>query len=219
MPFMHSIAGTVGLGAVIESLASVRPVFHSEADFQHAFGQALHVLDPTLHVRLEVPQARDEVGRWYIDMLCRSPRRCTAVEFKYFTSAWAGNDPASGEAFMLREHAATDLARRNFVFDIARLERLCAAVPDTDGIALMLSNEPSLWQRPRGPRVTGDHEFRIHEGTTLAGTLTWRGNRYPKNQRHLIGTYPLEWHDYTHLPGRNGVFRWLAVGIEAGQHG
>ncbi|WP_436493192.1 hypothetical protein [Actinokineospora sp. HUAS TT18] len=211
---MPLIAGTVQLDSVVQLLAKVRPVFHSEADFQHAFGQALHSLDPALRVRLEVPQAEYDNGRWYIDMVCHGPARSTAVEFKYFTAAWTGEAPATGEAFRLREHAATDLARRNFVFDIARLEHLCARALDTDGITLMLTNAPSLWRPLRSQRPTGDHEFRIHEGQILTGTLRWGGALYPGNQRKLIGTYPLQWQDYTRLPGRNGTFRWLAATID-----
>jgi hypothetical protein len=211
---MALIAGAVHLDAVIDRLAAKRPVFHSEADFQHAFGQALNMLDSTLDVRLEVPHGKDAVARRYIDMLCHGSERSTAVEFKYFTAAWTGDDPTTGESVTLREHAATDLARRNFVFDIARLEHLRTAMHNVDGITLLLSNAPRLWNAPRTQGLTGDHEFRLHEGATLTGTLTWGGGRYPKNQRHLTGTYPLRWNDYSHLPGHNGRFRWLAVNID-----
>jgi hypothetical protein len=216
MPVMLLIAGAIGLDAVIEALSAVRPVFHSEADFQHAFGQAVYSLDQAVYVRLEV--RRDEIGRGYIDMICRGPAGTTAIEFKYFTTAWTGRDPSTGDTFILREHAATDLARRNFVFDIVRLERLCAALPEIDGIALMLSNAHSLWEPPRTQRATNDHQFRIHEGKTLTGTLEWASGAYPKNQRHLTGTYPLRWHAYSQLPGRNGTFRWLAAAIGGNPH-
>lgn len=35
------------------ALARVRPVFHGEADFQHAFAWEMHIADPSAKVRLE----------------------------------------------------------------------------------------------------------------------------------------------------------------------
>ncbi|MFD1046481.1 hypothetical protein ACFQ1S_13420 [Kibdelosporangium lantanae] len=208
---MPLIAGTVDLEAAINALRARRPLFHSEADLQHAFGQALHALDPALHIRLEVP--RDETGRWHIDMICHSSRSSTAIEFKYFTSAWSGADPFTDEAFLLREHGAPDLARRNFVFDIARLERLRTAAFITDGIALLLTNDSRLWRPHHTGRTTNDHAFRIHEGTTLTGNLAWANGMYPGNTRTLTGTYPLRWSAYSDLPHPNGTFRWVAASV------
>jgi hypothetical protein len=61
---MTLIAGTVTLDVVIQRLADERPVFHSEADFEHAFGQVLHDLDPAPKIRLEVRQENAE----YLDL-------------------------------------------------------------------------------------------------------------------------------------------------------
>ena len=192
-------------------LAASRAVFHSEADFQHAFGQVLHALDPELGVRLEVPQ--DGVGR--LDLLCRNTDdTCrTAIEFKYFTTRWRGVDPLTTEVFNLRDHAATDLARRAFVFDIARLERMRQLGLVTDGIAIMLTNHPGLWSPPTSSRTTRDHEFRIHQDRELTGTLRWAGGAYPANQRDLTGSYLLRWQDYSALPNPNGQFRWVAATV------
>lgn len=201
------IAGVLDLDVVMNRLRTSRPVFHSEADFQHAFGQVVHDLDPGLGVRLEVRQQGSE----HLDLLCFGPAGRTAVEFKYVTAAWDGPDPRSGESFQLRAHAAHDLARRNFIFDVARLERFCSAATGTDGLALLLTNAPSLWAPPSSARITRDREFRIHEGRTLTGTLRWGGGDYPANERHLTGSYSLMWREYSHLPGRKGTFRWLAV--------
>lgn len=203
------IAGTVALDAVIAHLQKTRPVFHSEADLQHAFGQVLHDLDPTLGIRLEVRQQNAQ----YLDLLCIGPVGRTAVEFKYVTAAWKGADPTTGETFELRAHSAHDLARRNFVFDIERLERFCRASSGTDGLALLLTNVAALSRPPASDRPTRDREFRIHEGRTLTGTLRWGGGDYPANERHLAGSYRLGWRDYIELDGRNGVFWWLVVPV------
>lgn len=164
-------------------------------------------MDPAIHVRLE---ARQLDKREYLDLLAIGPRAHTAIEFKYWTRRWSGTVGDLAEKYELRNHSVTDLARRNFVFDIARLERFtdCAA---TNGIAVILTNEASLWSPPRTLRATRDREFRLHEGRTLAGTLQWGEGDYPANSRHLTGEYVLSWADYSNLPGTGGVFRYLVV--------
>lgn len=119
--------------------------------------------------------------------------------------------------FRLREHAADDLARRNFIFDVARLERLCADDRTlTNGFAIMLTNHQPLWAPPSRSRLTRDQHFRIHEGRTLTGTLRWgiEGSYYAANERNLIGRYTLAWNDYSQLEGANGQFRWLGIEIQ-----
>jgi len=192
-------------------LRSTRAVFHSEADFQHAFAWALHRLEPTLNIRLEVRQQDGEK----VDLFCFGPQGRTIVELKHFTAEWEGTDPATGEQFHLRGHAATDVGRRGFVFDIARLEKFCAADGAANGFAVMLTNDRALWNPAVGSRLPRDLEFRIHEGRTLSGTLRWgtEGDYYEPNQRELSGSYPLAWQNYSSLGGRNGDFRWLAVAV------
>ncbi|WP_433130171.1 hypothetical protein ACQPWW_06650 [Micromonospora sp. CA-240977] len=212
---MTSIAGEFEVATVMAELIRRRAVFHSEADFQHAFASTLHSMQPSIEVRLEARRGGGE----HLDLLCGGPHGRTAVEFKYFTARWDGTDPATGEQFKLREHGADDVARRNFIRDVVRLEGFCAADPTlTNGLAIMLTNHQGLWTPPsRSPRVTRDQHFRIHDGRILTGTLRWGtdGSYYTKNERHLNGTYPLAWVDSAELDGRNGQFRWLAIDIRA----
>jgi hypothetical protein len=148
-------------------------------------------------------------------MLCSGPEGRTAVEFKYFTARWDGTDPATGEEFHLRGHAATDLARRNFVFDIARLERFRASGRAINGLAIMVSNDRRLWAPVLSTRVTRDQEFRIHEGRILKGTLRWgvEGSYFDANQRELAGDHTMVWRDYADLGGSTGSFRQLVVAV------
>ncbi|WP_377266894.1 hypothetical protein [Peterkaempfera sp. SMS 1(5)a] len=209
------IAGQVPLSQVMAVLARERPVLHSEADLQHGFARVLWELDCEVRCRLEVRQTTSD-GIEHLDLLCIGSRGRTAVEFKYIKHAWSGSVGAGplGEQYVLKSHGATDEARRDFVFDIARLERFCER-PDQNGLALMVTNEPALW---RGPKPSGqrsrDHEFRLHQGGTLAGTLLWGGEDYPRNTRVLRGTYPLNWRPYSQQDGAGGVFQYLAVSIE-----
>jgi hypothetical protein len=74
----------------MDHLRQMRPIFHSEADFQLAFGVALHDLAPDLNIRLEVRQQTAE----YLDLLCFGPSGRTAIEFKYVTQPGPEPTPA-----------------------------------------------------------------------------------------------------------------------------
>lgn len=205
------VAGLLPLDTVMGRLAERRPVYNSEADLQHSFARTVWDLDPAIETRLEVQQSVAGKSE-HLDMLCIAEKR-TAVEFKYWTRSWHGTAGPSGDEYHLRSHAATDLARRNFVFDVERLERFCNR-SDQNGLALLITNEPSLWlpSATRRPR-TRDHEFRIHEGRVLSGELLWAKGDYPANTRTLIGRYELFWNLYTRLEGDGGEFRYLAVEV------
>lgn len=201
---MELVGGRLPVGTVMDTLAAQRPVFHSEADFQFAFAQAVASLDPTMRIRLEVRQP-GERGE-YVDLGCTGDAR-SLIEFKYATARWTGSDGITDEDFHVRGHAAMDLARHGFIHDVYRLERFSR--PGTNGFAIMLTNDPSLWRAPVRPN-TRDAAFRIHEGAELSGTLIWGAGDYPANDRTLLGTYTANWHPYSTLPGPNGEFRWLA---------
>lgn len=202
------IAGTVSLEQVMEALSRKRPIFHSEADFQFSFAQAVTALAPKVECRLERPMLNTATGRTeYLDLLCSGAPGETAIEFKYFTRRWSGE--VGGEAFELRAHAATDLLRLHFVHDIVRLERFGFPRP---ALAVLLTNEPGLWRRStRKPR---DRDFHLHEGRQLSGTLLWADGTYAPNTRDIQGTYALTWHNYWQLDDQpGGHFRYLAVEV------
>ncbi|MFD7447074.1 hypothetical protein [Streptomyces sp. NPDC059909] len=206
----ETIAGRTALNEIIAQLRVQRPVFHSEADLQHNFARVLWELAPDVHSRLEVPQRLSDKTE-YLDLLCFGPSTRTAIEFKYFTRSWTGTVGTPAEDYALKAHGATDLARLHFVRDIARLERFCRR-SDQNGLALMLTNEASLWTAPGlGRRRTRDHDFRIHHGGELAGTLLWAEGAYEPNTCNLRGTYSLDWEQYSEQDGGGGEFRYLAV--------
>lgn len=144
--------------------------------------------------------------------MCLGPRARTAVEFKYVTRKWSGTVGTPPEEYALRSHNASDVARREFLKDVGRLERFCDR-EDQNGLALLITNETLLW-RPRERRTpTRDEEFRIDDGRELSGTLLWAGGSCTANTRVLRGTYTLAWRPYAQLGGAGGEFRCLAVFI------
>ncbi|MER7468489.1 hypothetical protein [Streptomyces sp. NPDC097981] len=208
---LEKIAGCAALDEVLACLCARRPVFHSEADLQHSFALAVEEVAQDVRCRLEVPVRGNDASE-YLDLLCLGPTGRTAVEFKYVTRQWSGTAGTPLEEYALRGHNAPDVARRDFLRDVGRLERFCDR-EDQNGLALIITNESSLW-RPRQRRTpTRDEEFRIHDGRELAGTLLWAGGSFPDNTRVLRGAYTLVWRSYTQLEGPGGEFRCLAVFI------
>jgi hypothetical protein len=55
--------GIDDVGAMLTELARERTVFHSEADFQHAFAWKINEHLPDAEIRLEVPCGRGPSGR------------------------------------------------------------------------------------------------------------------------------------------------------------
>lgn len=196
-------------------LASQRPVFHSEADFQFAFGQAVAALDDRIGIRLEVPQ-RAGNRRTYVDLVCRHQQEVSFVEFKYVTRSWSGTDGRTEEPFELRAHEALDLARLYFIHDVTRLEGWVAQKVCDNGVAVLLTNDDRLWEPATTGRVTRDGAFRLHEGRALTGPLRWGTPDAPfeKNDRTLRGRYVANWHPYSQRDVRpGGSFRWLGWAV------
>lgn len=187
---------------VMSALSGERPVFHSEADFQHSFAQMLERLHPGLEVRLEIPYraigSEDPCSRTALDLRCRDRVRgsVTAIEFKYRTRMWQGE--IKDEKFQLRDHSATDLGRQEFVHDLARLD-VWARTAGGTAFVILLTNEDSYRRVPRSLGMTQDRAFRIHEGVTLSGELRWASSADSPHNRTLHGTSTVVWKDYADI--------------------
>jgi hypothetical protein len=210
------MAGSVSLDELMTRLGRNRPVFHSEADFQHAFAWEAHQLDPSLQVRLEThpePTVR-------LDLLLARPESgaYTVVELKYLTGLWSGI--VDGEHFALKNHGAQDVRAYDVVKDIARVERFVAGKRGWNGVFVALSNDRSYWRPVTHGRPTNADAFRIYEGSVLTGTRAWgplTGAGTMKNRGdpiELLGTHRLAWRDYSRLDATSsGTFRSLIVEV------
>ena len=198
----------------MSNLARRRRVFHSEADFQHAFAWEFHSTIGDGDVRLEyrpLPAERVYLDLWF-------PAIRVAVELKYFTRTLDIED--NGEQFTLLDQSAQDVRRYDYLKDIERLERITkqrSAV--RTGFAILLTNDRTYWRRPSRPN-TVDAAFRLHHGRQTTKTMDWsaqaaagttKGREKPICLRR---TYELNWQDYVDVgTARNGQFRFLAVQI------
>ena len=157
----------------LKNLSEGRPVFHSEADFKHAFAWHIHEAEPDLlEIRLEFKPFHDE--NMYMDIWLRDKEgMATAIELKYRTRGLEAE--WEGEMFALRSQSAQDTGRYGFVKDISRLERVvCGLESVKAGFAIFLTNDPSYWSSPqRKWKDTNDAAFRIHEGVVIEGEMNW----------------------------------------------
>ncbi len=202
--------------ATLKQLAHERPLFHSEADFQHAVAWLLRERFPDLAVRLEYPLP-SESGRAYADIWLRTAQGPIALELKY----WKRNLQVTldGEEFNLRFQGAQDLARYDFLKDVSRVERLVAEKRARAGAVIAITNDHLYWQEGRPNTV--DADFRIHEGRRLSGTMRWSDAASAGTTQSreapitLGGEYRPAWKHYFTVDGQQyGEFRYLFLSVE-----
>ncbi|WP_111721375.1 hypothetical protein [Homoserinimonas sp. OAct 916] len=215
----------VGFGTLIRTalaeLAARRPVFHSEADFQHELAVQIARLDRGVELRLERPVRVPGARPINLDILLRRGGVQYALELKYITARLEVS--VGGEEFMLRSQSAQDLRRYDILKDVMRIETLIEAGVVAGGMSITISNDRGMWSETRkiGPI---DAAFRLHHGRTLTGSLTWGSHAAPGTVRGreaalvLGGTYALEWSVYSQVNApRNGDFRMLIAEVGAEQ--
>ena len=206
----------IEIGEVLSVLAKKRPVFHSEADFQHAFAWEIHQKLPTASVRLELPvQAKNKF--LHIDVWVAAQGAILAVELKYKTRGLSVQ--IGDEQYRLRDHSAQDIGRYDFMKDIQRLEQVAVAHQNITGYAILLTNDSAYWVEPAN-HSTVDANFRIHDGRIVEGILAWGakasdGTKKDREQPlELQGKYLLQWVDYSHpSSARYGEFRSMVVKV------
>lgn len=206
----------INLENLMQALASKRTVYHSEADFQHAFAWEVHHRLPTASVRLERP-IKTNGKTLHLDFLAQVAENSMAVELKYKTRRLEVE--VDGEQFRLASHSAADLGRYDFIKDICRLENIATNLSSSEGWAILLTNDSSYW-KSSNEKPTVDAAFRIHEGRELHGTLGWTANasngtkKNRESDLEVAGRYIVRWADYSSPSTENyGQFRFLAVHI------
>lgn len=204
------------IGEVLSVLAKKRPIFHSEADFQHAFAWEIHQKLPTASIRLELPvQVKNKF--LHIDVWIANQDAILAIELKYKTRSLSVQ--IENEQYRLKDQSAQDIGRYDFVKDIQRLEQVAVAHHNFTGYAILLTNDSAYWVE-RASHRTVDTDFRVHDKRILEGVLNWGANASDSTKKNreqpleLRGTYRLQWTDYSHPSSASyGEFRSLLVKV------
>lgn len=197
----------------LTSLAKRRPIFHSEADFQHALAWEFQLSSQTASIRLE-QQIAAQGGRVHLDLLVKDRSTHVAVELKYKTKK--ASITWGEEQFQLRNQAAQDLGRYDFLKDIARIERYVETHAGAEGYVVLLTNDPTYWKQSKKAHSI-DAAFRIHEGRPITGELTWgseasKGTMKARESAIKIrASYESAWHDFSLI--EQELFRYIEVHI------
>lgn len=145
-----------GISQILQSLAALRPIFHSEADFQHTLAWELQKRYPEASLRLEYPiETLDAI--MCLDILFALPTKAFAIELKYKTRRLACT--ANNEQFYLRNHGAQDIGRYEVIKDIQRLETMQRVRPNTKGCLIFLTNDSSYWTEGGLARSTKPFDY------------------------------------------------------------
>lgn len=205
----------IDIVSVLNRLACQRPIFHSEADLQHALAWEIHQRLPNAAIRLEYPISHLD-QQLHLDIWIVQPNAVLPIELKYKTRAL--NIGVGTERFGLKNQSAQDIGRYDFIKDIRRLEQVLTKQKNSVGYAILLTNDSAYWKTP-GSNRTVDADFRLHNGRTLEGTLGWQGagagtTRGRESPIVLQAQYPLQWQDYSELSATSyGKFRCLVVRV------
>lgn len=206
--------------SLLAKLAAQRPIFHSEADFQHSLAWLIHTEHPNAQIRLET---RPERGL-RLDLLVTLGAERVAIELKYLVSRFEGE--VSGERFDLPNQAAQDISRHDFIKDITRLERFVADDIADSGWAVALSNDRGYWRRGWKADPV-DAMFRLHQDRVLEGALSWGplagAGTTRKREEPLVlrGTYSCGWLEYSTISRSTGPaveFWYLAVEVRSNRN-
>ena len=202
---------------IMESLSRKRPIFHSEADFQHALALEMAYSDNFCRLRLEkrfsLPLG-DEEKEIYMDIFAYliTPEEKlvrAGVELKYLTKNFEME--INGEVYRLKNQSAQDQRRYDFLLDIVRLERLIERGDIDVGYAILLTNDRSYWKEPqKRSKIPNDWDFRIHENRKIEkGTILKWGEETGKNTKkgredslRFQGSYTFQWKDYKKFIGQ-----------------
>jgi len=200
----------------LKELSQKRPIFHSEADFQHALAWEIHQKFNKIDIRLEKRFMVNELGEIYVDILLKIDDAAIAIETKYTTKKL--EIKLNGEEFVLKNHSALDVRRYDFLLDMYRLEKLKSAGKVVIGYAVFLTNDPGYWKEPKR-KNTNDENFRIHQGRKIKAneTLQWAPNTSKgtkKGRERLLRfekEYSFEWELYS--KDTHYEFKYLLVEV------
>lgn len=202
----------MNIDAAIKSLSERRKLFHSEADFQHELAWELKTQNEYLDIRLERPLGK--TGIKYIDLFAHDKQNI-GIELKYKTKRLEFT--IMNENFRLASHAATNLARYDFLKDVQRLEELKKEGLIDIGYAVFLSNVSAYWNGNKN-ESTLSQDFYISENEEISGTLSWvpgiKVSSVGKDRLsdlNITGNYNSHWENYSEV--NNDIFRYLIFEI------
>jgi hypothetical protein len=208
------------ISQAIAVLSNERPVFSSEADFQHALAWQLQLQDPLAKIRLE---HRPQAARMYLDIVIESQNKRTAIELKYKTRKL--ETTVGGESFWLANHGAQDCGKYDVIKDIERLEQVVDGEDFHEGFMIFLTNDPHYYTSREDSRLTIDQQFRLTQGRILHGKLEWGEAAGPGTIKgreepiQLTAQYPVNWMKYSNVNVPYEEFQMIILPVKPTSRG
>lgn len=203
---------------VLASLGKRRPIFHSEADFQHELAHASRAHDPELELRLEYPIGTDT--RASLDILLRKGEARFELELKYLCRSC---DVTRWRALRARASERTrhsPLRRRQG----HRPHGAVRGAPQGRRRGTHPQQRSRLLSSRRRAD-TIDAAFDLADLRQLTGTLGWAANAGAGTMKGradpliVSGSYALRWCDYADVGGPGGRLRYLYAPVAASPPG
>lgn len=190
---------------ILDDFAINKRMFLTEAQFQFELAWEIKSRFNHLIVHLEYPCENSFTNsRYYYDIVIQEDNEFYVLELKYKTKQASIN--YKGSSYMLKNHAAQDLGRFDYLQDVSRIE--CWRVNNNGkhfagGCAIILTNDSSYWKKTGVNCIYQD--FALLDGITIpAGKKSWNKNVKSTSvgARRINGLdfkngYLVNWKDYT----------------------
>lgn len=172
------------LNAIIMSMAKTRPVFFSEADFQHSL--AIELKTRGYAVYLEYPLVINS-KEYHIDIVVEDQGLLYPIELKFKTNA--ATCAGLFCDIILKNHGAHDINRFLFWKDVDRIELLKRVFEKkiSEGYVIMLSNDDNYWNVPQ-KTTRKDQMFLLHP-MQIVQCISWVNTLNAPNYQTKKATY------------------------------
>lgn len=198
---------------ILVELSKERPIFHSEADFQHALAWKIHEMYKGCKIRLEIRP--DKFTNRYVDIKYKR-EETIFIELKYRTKGFQVQ--IDDESFSLKNQGANDQVRYSFWKDVSRIEDFTRIEGESFGFAVIVTNDSKYWEHQN--RNTNDENFKIFQNREVSETLRWQkitksiSNTSFEPPIKINNKYECSWKNYSKIGGEN--FKFLALEIPPG---
>lgn len=184
---------------IIKELSQERKVFHSEADFQFSLAWKIKEIYPEAKIGLEYRS--DLIPNIHLDILVDLNGKIIPIELKYVTKGC--KVVCNNEVYSLSQHAAQPIRRYDFIKDIERVETCKSNLKGfTEGYSIMITNDSAYYKEQISSKETICNDFRINEGVTATGTLSWKNEpsigtiKGREKSIILSNKYNFNWNEY-----------------------
>lgn len=200
----------------LNELSTLRPIFHSERDFQHELSTILKLmfkseLNKEVHLLLERPFRNNNNKTINCDIVILDGSYFYPIELKYKTKKlnYTSHFPNGAvEEFDLSNQGAQTQYRYKILIDLERIEDIVLHNCNCPiGFSITLTNDPTYYENIA-------NYFSLHEGAIIEKELPLpidpNNGTYGKSMHNIVlnNAYLIKWKPYSIIEERNGTFKY-----------